>query len=201
MELFFDVETTGLPSRGASYRNLSAYEGCRIVSIAWILRTSEKIFSQRYCIINQSPEIPDSVPLGASFIHGISRKMTNDFGKDLKSVLEDFLIDVSRSKTIVCHNAQFDKGVVASEMFRLGWDSGMIEMFLNDDTHCTMLSNVDLVNAKFLNSNRKKWPKLEELHRYCFHKDFESAHNSLMDTEATARCYYFVKNNVIDLTD
>lgn len=191
MELFFDVETTGLPTRGAPCYDLDAYSDARIVSIAWVLRSQYQVLSQRYSIIRQVDTDSNSEPLGASFIHGINRSMTQEFGKELSSVLKEFLSDVALSETVVAHNLEFDSNVVGSELFRLGLDASE---FLNHKRHCTMKSNTDLVKKSFKNSSRYKWPKLSELYDFCFHEEMKGAHNALADVENTAKCFYFVRD-------
>lgn len=192
MELFFDVETTGLPTRGAPCFDLHAYSDARIVSIAWILRTQHQVLSQHYSIIRQCDTDSVSEPLGASFIHGINRNMTQEFGKDLSTVLNEFMSDVASSDTVIAHNLEFDSNVVASELFRLGMDPYKL---LNHKRHCTMKSNTDLVKKSFPNSTRYKWPKLSELYEFCFHEEMKGAHNALADVENTAKCYYFVQDS------
>lgn len=199
MELFFDVETTGLPARGATCYDLNAYSDSRIVSIAWVLRSKFQVMSQHYTIIRQEKTNSESDPLGASYIHGINRSMTQEFGKHLSYVLKDFMSDVARSEKIVAHNFEFDSKVVASELYRLGLDPST---FLNHKSHCTMKSNTDLVKKTFENSISKsyKWPKLSELYLFCFHEEMKGAHNALADVENTAKCFYFVRDNIVDLT-
>lgn len=198
MELFFDVETTGLPSRGATCYDLDAYSGARIVSIAWVLRSKYEVVSQHYHIIRQ--EDSNSDPLGASFVHGINRSMTQKFGKDLSCVLKDFVSDMESSETVVAHNFDFDSKVVGSELYRLGLDPSR---FLKHKSHCTMKSNTDLVKKQFENfenSKTYKWPKLSELYQFCFHEEMKGAHNALVDVENTVKCFYFVRDNIVDLT-
>jgi len=197
MELFFDVETTGLPARGATCFDLDAYSDARIVSIAWVLRSKLQVMSQQYCVVRQEETNSDSDPLGASFIHGINRSMTQTFGKELSCVLKDFVSDVALSETVVAHNLEFDSNVVGSELYRLGLDPST---FLKHKSHCTMKSNTDLVKKTFENSRSYKWPKLSELYHFCFHRDMKGAHNALADVENTADCYYFVRDNIVDLT-
>lgn len=193
MELFFDVETTGLPARGATCYDLRAYSNARIVSIAWVLRSKSEVMSQHYSIIRQETDSE----VGASFIHGINRSMTQTFGKELSCVLKDFASDMALSETVVAHNLEFDSKVVGSELYRLGEDPST---FLKHKSHCTMKSNTDLVKATFENSRSYKWPKLSELYHFCFHRDMKGAHNALADVENTADCYYFVRDNIVDLT-
>lgn len=204
MELFFDVETTGLPKRGSSCFDLDAYSKARIVSMAWILRSKHEIVSQRYSIIQQEDSLAGphiSEPLGASYIHGINRCMTREFGKALSPVLKDFVSDVESSDIVIAHNLDFDIGVVASELYRLELDPSTL---LNHKSHCTMKSNTGLVKKNFPNSKSLttyKWPRLSELYEFCFHEPMKGAHNALADVENTAKCYYFVRDNVVDLTD
>lgn len=189
MELFFDVETTGLPTRGAPCFNLDAYSDARIVSIAWILRSKERVMSQRYSIIRQSDTYSESEePLGGSHVHGITRKDTSKFGKDLTRVLNDFVQDVALSDRIVAHNIDFDVNVVGSELYRLGVDPSSL---LNQKRHCTMKTNTEFF---------KKWPTLGELVKFCFHTEIEDSHNALADAQHTAKCYYFIRDNIVDLT-
>lgn len=197
MELFFDVETTGLPARGATCYDLDAYSKARIVSIAWVLRSKSEVMSQHYHIIRQENTSSEDF-LGASNIHGIHKSVTQKYGKELSCVLKDFLSDVALSSTLVAHNFEFDSNVVGSELYRLGLDPST---FLKHKCHCTMKSNTDLVRKPFANNSRSfKWPKLSELYTFCFHEDMKDAHNALADVENTARCYYFVRDDVIDLT-
>ena len=197
MELFFDVETTGLPTRGAPCFDVHAYSDARIVSIAWVLRSKHEVLSQHYSIIRQEDTDSTSEPLGASYIHGINRGMTQTFGKQLFPVLKDFMTDVALCDTVVAHNLEFDSNVVGSELYRLGLDPCA---FLNHKRHCTMKSNTDLVKKPSKNSASYKWPKLSELYSFCFHEPMKGAHNALADVENTAACYYFVRDNVVDLT-
>ena len=196
MELFFDVETTGLPTRGAPCFDLNAYKDARIVSIAWVLRSKHEILSGCYRIIRQADTHSDSEPLGGSYIHGINRSITQKFGKDLTSVLKEFLLDVALSDKIVAHNMDFDSSVVGSELYRQGFDPSQ---FLNHKRHCTMKSTTDLVKKTFKNSTAYKWPKLSELYDFCFHEQMKDAHNALADVENTIKCYYFVRDNVVNL--
>lgn len=197
MELFFDVETTGLPVRGARYTDVNAYKDVRIVSIAWVLRSKNEVLSQHYNIVRQVNN--DSAgPLGASFIHGITTQMTQTFGKPLKHVLDEFIRDVNLCEQIIAHNFDFDSNVIASELHRLGIDPQLI---LSHKKHCTMKSTTDLVKKTFKHSSTGyKWPTLSELYYFCFKKEMPGAHHALQDVEHTAMCFYFVRDNIVDLT-
>jgi len=51
-ELFFDVETTGLPVRNANPKDEESFSKCRLVSIAWVLRDESTVYSQNYSVVD-----------------------------------------------------------------------------------------------------------------------------------------------------
>lgn len=184
-ELFFDVETTGLPGKKANPEEFGTYDKCRVVSIAWVLRDEKTVYSQRYSVVD--PGIPDE-EIGAEFIHGISRDIVDRHGQPVESVIHEFMDDVEKSDIIVAHNIQFDKGVVASELFRMGC-SEKASVLTNFEHLCTMRSTTNLVKIKNAFGSYK-WPKLEELYEFLFGAKFENAHHAMCDVDALVSCYY-----------
>lgn len=184
-ELFFDVETTGLPPRKANPETFEQYNGCRVVSIAWVLRNDKTVYSQRYFVTD--PGISDE-KIGAEFVHGISREVMDKYGTKIQDVLLDFMKDVKNSDKIIAHNLEFDKSVLSAELFRVGLsdDARRLMKFKN---LCTMKSTTNLVRIK--NSYGSfKWPKLEELYKFLFGHVFENAHHAMCDVDALVECYY-----------
>lgn len=184
-ELFFDVETTGLPPRKADPETFQQYDSCRVVSIAWLLRDKKTVYAQRYSVTN--PGIPDE-KIGAEFVHGISREIMDKYGNPIAAVLADFMTDVKKSDKIVAHNLEFDKSVISAELFRMGFpdDARCLMSFQN---LCTMKSTTNLVRIP--NSyGSYKWPKLEELYKFLFGHVFENAHHAMCDVDAMVECYY-----------
>ena len=55
---------------------------------------------------------------------------------------------------------------------------------------CTMLSSIDFCKIPSSNNRGYKWPRLSELHIKLFEKDFEDAHDALVDTSACVRCFF-----------
>lgn len=185
-ELFFDVETTGLPPRNAKPSDFEKFEGCRVVSIAWNLRDKDMVYSQKYAVSDPGC-IVDGV-VGAEHIHGISMDIINKYGSPIEAVIHEFYGDVLRSDIIVAHNLEFDRKVVASELYRMGCkDLG--DTLMGYKGLCTMLSTTNLVKVKN-NYGSFKWPKLEELHKFLFGHDFENAHHAMCDVDALVKCYY-----------
>lgn len=184
-ELFFDVETTGLPVRNANPNVLESFEKCRLVSIAWVLRDVENIYSQRYSIVDTGE---NGSTIGADFIHGITRPILDNYGFKIMDVLEHFIKDCRRADLIVAHNMDFDKNVVCSELFRLGMTNEANEI-LSFPTLCTMKTTTDI--CKIENKwGSYKWPKLVELHKFLFGEEFQNQHHAMSDVSATQKCYY-----------
>lgn len=184
-ELFFDVETTGLPPRGADPERFELYDSCRVVSIAWVLRDDKTVFSQRYSVTD--PGITDE-KIGADFIHGISREVLDAHGKGIGVVLADFVEDAKKSDKIVAHNLEFDRSVVSAELFRMG-RSADARILMGSKSLCTMRSTTNLVRIA-TSYGSFKWPKLEELYRFLFGHVFENAHHAMCDVDALVECYY-----------
>lgn len=184
-ELFFDVETTGLPPRKANPEMFQQYDSCRVVSIAWVLRDKKTVYAQRYSVTD--PGIPDE-KIGAEFVHGISREIMDKYGKPIEAVLSDFMADVNNSDKIVAHNLDFDRSVVSAELFRMG-SPDVARKLMSFKSLCTMKSTTNLVRIP--NSyGSYKWPKLEELHKFLYGHVFENAHHAMCDVDAMVKCYF-----------
>ena len=109
MYLIFDTETTGLPQNFNA--PLSDSENWpRMVQIAWQLHdeNGELIENQDYII---KPEGYD-IPFNATRIHGITTKMAQEQGRDLKAVLEEFGEVLKKTKVVAGHNINFDYKIV-----------------------------------------------------------------------------------------
>jgi len=192
-ELFFDVETTGLPARNANPKVLEDYSKCRLVSIAWVLRDVKNVYSQRYSVVETGEH---GEKIGADFIHGITRPVVDKYAVNVKDVLINFIQDCKRADLLVAHNMDFDKNVVCSELFRLGMEEYLNE-FMNIPKLCTMKTTTDL--CRIPNKwGSYKWPKLEELHVKLFDVSFENAHHAQCDVDALVLCYYELKKTIYD---
>ncbi len=189
-ELFFDVETTGLPPKGADPETFEQFDACRVVSIAWVLRDEKTVYSQRYAVTD--PDIPGDV-VGAEFVHGISREVMDKYAKAIAVVIADFMEDVKKADKIVAHNLQFDKSVLSAELFRMQRKEDAT-LLLQFNSLCTMKSTTNLV--KIPNAYGSfKWPKLEELHDFLFGHVFDNAHHAMCDVDALVACYYRLLRN------
>ena len=181
MYLFFDTETTGLPcSPTSDYRNWP-----RLVQLAWILTDDQGTEKQRHSLIIHPKNF--TIPKRAAEIHGITTQRARNEGVDLKFALRQFLIDTTYTDALVCHNYDYDYGVLRGELLRHN-----IPDFLRDyHRYCTMKSRPVIDYCKVLrNYDRRKWPRLSELYYLLFQKQLLNNHDALADAEACKDCFF-----------
>jgi DNA polymerase III epsilon subunit-like protein len=179
--LFLDAETTGLPKRSPS-GEMSQWP--RAVTLAWAVVDS--VAGARrvaYVIIR-----PDGfvIPADAVAVHGITQAAARRSGIPIETVLERLQSDITESQPVlmVGHNLDFDLSVIAEEFKRLDRPSPFAGM----QHFCTMRETTALCRIPGPRG-RFKWPRLEELHRHLFGREFGGAHNALDDMCVTVECY------------
>ena len=190
-KFIFDLETTGLPRRGRNrklnYKDLTSFDGCRIVSISWILTHDED--DEKNVILDKSnyyvkPEGFD-IPQSSTNVHGLTLEMLNEKGISIHTIFHELLnmFSVKYNITeIISHNIDFDLNVLKSELYRYN-NISLLEKIENARTYCTML------NAQ-IRMDYYKWPKLNEAYRYFYNKDITNAHEAEYDT---LYCYEIYK--------
>jgi DNA polymerase III epsilon subunit-like protein len=183
--LFFDCETTGLP--GVRFFSPEVVDQWpRLVQLAWA----------RYDDLGNAIERRDSlvrpegfrIPADATRIHGISDDRARREGRELAEVLDEFLAAaLAPGTTLVAHNFDYDRNVVAGEIIRTRRPQG----FLDLSGICTMKSTTGLVQLPRPGGGcGYKWPTLEELHTWVFGFAYEGAHDAANDIEACARSFF-----------
>lgn len=191
--LFFDTETTGLP-RNWSAPMSDGDNWPRLVQLGWILAYEcGRVIHQGNVIVK-----PDGfeIPEQASRVHGINTDVAITTGQPLSYALGMFVIDMVKADAIVGHNVGFDKKVVGAELYRLGFDPVAEEMRTKPAID-TMSQSTDYCGIRDIRG-RFKWPKLTELYKFLFGRDFENAHDAMADITATKECYFeLVKRGVI----
>jgi DNA polymerase-3 subunit alpha len=186
MNLFMDIETTGLPTKGHNWdTNYMDYP--YIVSIAWKFKDK-----MNYHIIYQEGRV---IPIEATKIHGITTKMGNDKSKTttLEDVYKLFVKDAVLSTNVIGHNIYFDTSIVKAGILRKfgakSKEAKLIDALLDKDKRMDTMRSAQ----KFMGG---KWPKLTELHERLFNKPFP-AHNAAEDVLATERCFYEMRKRKI----
>jgi DNA polymerase III epsilon subunit-like protein len=184
MYLFFDTETTGLPTNWKAPVSDSK-NWPRMIQIAWEVydNISRKIDSQEFIIKPEGFLIPKE----ASAVHGITTEKAIIEGQDLTEILKFFNLQIENADFIIAHNISFDEKIIGAEFYRKKIETGLF----SKKRLCTMLASVDYCGIPGRYGN--KWPKLSELHIKLFDEDFKDAHNAASDINATARCFWELK--------
>ena len=219
--LFFDTETTGLPKRfDASYKDFDDWP--RLVQISWLCVSEDGfIISEQNRYIKP---VGFTIPEEASRIHGVTTPNAINFGKDIEEVLYDFADCANYADYIIGHNVDYDKNVVCSEIQRnmnsfdghtwicdyhdheeidpLKLLEREVYYFTYDEiiarcpTIDTMKLSVNICKIPGYNG-QYKYPKLQELYRFLFGKEFGNVHNSMADIRATLECFLELKQRGI----
>ena len=184
MYLFFDTETTGLPKKwGAPLTDLDNWP--RMIQVAWLLydKDGKKIAEQEYVIKPQGFIIPQE----ATNVHGISTEKALKEGVPLVQTLKEFANALNQSKFLIAHNMSFDEKIIGAEFLRekIPINAQGVKKL------CTMQLSTNY--CKIPKPNGYKWPSLSELHIKLFDKDFEDAHDALVDVKACADCFFEMK--------
>lgn len=184
MYLFFDTETTGLPRNYKSPAS-DTNNWPRLVQIAWRLHDeSAKVLDAQEYIIK--PE-GFTIPAEASKVHRITTERANEEGVELQKVLDDFALLINEAQYIVAHNISFDEKIIGAEFYR----KNVANKLEQRSKICTMHSTTDF--CKLPGRYGYKWPKLQELHLKLFGEEFEEAHDAAADIDATAKCFWKLK--------
>ncbi|MDO8727197.1 MAG: 3'-5' exonuclease [Candidatus Methanoperedens sp.] len=184
----FDTETTGLPKNWkAPVTDLNNWP--RLVQIAWLQcdNSGEILSSSNYIVKPRDFIIPEH----AVNIHGISTEMAKNEGVALNIVLNNFSTAIGRSSFLIGHNMAFDEKVVGAELLREKIESRLFSI----PKICTMERSTDY--CKIPGSYGYKWPSLSELYFKLFDKDFEEAHDAVVDVRACADCFFRLKKEGI----
>lgn len=177
--LFFDTETTSI-------------HHARLVQLGAKLTDGKGESIQQLDVIVRPDQFV--IPSAATKIHGISTQMAIEKGEAIQKVLAQFSEMLLQATTLVAHNMDFDLTVMVGELQRLHQIS-TIDALLALPQICTMTSTSDFVQAAWSDYYGEwKWPKLQELHYKLFETYFDNAHNALADVEATAKCFFELKN-------
>ena len=182
--LFFDTETTGVPSNYlASLSDTSHWP--RLVQLGWIVANADgSIISENSYVI-----YPDGfdIPIDSSSIHGITTDYARREGRNIADVLALFVQDLDKVNRIVGHNIKFDQYIVGAELCRLNWS---YRQLFNLPTTCTMKKSIDFCKLLPFRYGEYKWPELEELYSRLFDGEYFDAHDAMADIEATKKCYF-----------
>ncbi|RFS16513.1 exonuclease domain-containing protein [Emticicia sp. C21] len=178
--LFYDTETTGIPSSlGRRSENLERYPWLLQISAILYTEDSTELKNIDYYVERKNMRIDNS------YIHGITPEILEKKGKPIGYVIKKFEEICSEADLIVCHNYAFDSTIVRTELKR-----NKIPDFLSKKpSFCTM------TECSWLS----RGISLQNLHYEIYGKRFDNHHNSLYDTKATADCFFgMIKNGWLE---
>lgn len=190
--LVFDTETTGKPKHFGppeddlnNYPYLVQYCG-QLLELDLDNLDSVKVI---YGIDTLVKPIRDgkaiTIDPGAYKIHGISEEQAEKEGNDISHIAMLHHGMANSADFIVAHNFQFDKGVIVSELLRLGIPSSAKKGCM---AFCTMKYSSNLLQIPWNGNSNFKFPNLSELYEYCTERkmstDFK-AHDANGDVNAT----------------
>jgi DNA polymerase III subunit epsilon len=188
MLLFFDTETTGIPSD-----RLPPNHECQphIVQIAALL--TEEDGTER-ASINLIVNPPTDIPQQASDVHGITNEIATSCGLSPVSSIALFGLLANKASRIIAHNIKFDLQLVETCKLRCDRHFQIPSIRI-----CTMEIAAPIVNLppteRMLRAgfNKPKAPKLEECIQHFFDENLNGAHDAMVDVRACARLYFHLR--------
>jgi DNA polymerase III subunit epsilon len=184
-----DTETTGLPARpppGAQCqgqywppRDFRRYDCARVVQIAWVEVNRHGRAVRKECHVIR----PDGyeIPADSTRIHCITHAHAAQHGVPFAHAAEAFARAVQSADLLVAHNMRFDMSVILAECHRYRLRNA-VEAFYAKPRFDTMWEGRDQLSLT-------KAPKLVELNRALFGRDYRQLHDALDDALLAARCF------------
>lgn len=183
---FYDVETTGLPKKGATCPKKSE-DWPHIVQLAWTNYTSAatKVSGSNVIVKPDGYEISEEV----AKIHRITQERAIAEGRPVAEALRGAVADILAADVLICHNTAFDINVLGAELYRNGFKDAY-EVLKKKRTICTMKETIDFCAIEPKRYGSYKFPRLEELHMKLFGEGMVDAHDAQVDTEYLAKCFF-----------
>ena len=173
---FFDTETT--------WANPQQDQIIQFWWIYWIYDSTTGKFEE-ISRINQLIKPSIEISEWASKVHWLYKKDLEKY-ELIGEYIYDFLSFINKADFVVWHNVEFDKSILIAETKRLGisFDFSKVRWVDTMKTTSALLK----IPAPERSKDKYKWPKLSELYRFLFKKDFDNAHDAMADITATKDC-------------
>ena len=167
---FFDTETT--------WTNPIRNRIIQFWGIFWEFNTETFEFLEEKRV-NQLICVDEKIPEEAVAVHWLRNEDLENYWY-IDEYLQGFVDLINDADYVIGHNVYFDAEMISAEC-RLNGIIFNPEMIKRIDT---MRPSTELVNGR-----GGKWPKLIELYRFLFWKEFENAHDAMADIDATKDCF------------
>jgi len=190
MYLFFDTETTGLPTKwDADFCDVGNWP--RMVQLGFLVYDDAGKLKESADLIIKPEGF--TIPQDATKIHGISTERALAEGIALAQALDRFVDCLDSAHTLIGHNVEFDQKVLGAELYRLGLHDDL-ETLKEVEKVCTMKSSTNYCAIPRGGYGQGyKWPTLAQLHWKLFAKEFAGSHSAYKDAEACAKCFFKLK--------
>jgi DNA polymerase III epsilon subunit-like protein len=175
--MILDTETTGFPA-SRDPTEIYKFNNARLIELGYIIYDSTGKKIKEY----DSLVKPNNFVIGNTHIHGISQQDAISKGQSIDQVLNELSTDLDTIDAFVCHNISFDMNIILSESHRAKM-LDLVKKIESKEKLCTME-----MGKKFMKLNKS--PKLIELYKFLFNKDFIQEHRALSDCVACADCYF-----------
>ena len=191
--LYFDVETTGLPSN--KYSPDSA-EQPHITQLGLILEIDGVDVITLDALIKPDnwrihPCSGNGISAKSTELTGITIEMCEAGGIPIQDALEVFMISTEQADAIVCHNTAFDTKIIGMEYCRQRKGAPPRQILNGLPTLCTMKAATPICQLPQKGKRATfKWPKLEEAMMFFFNEKLEGAHSAIVDIQATRRLFH-----------
>lgn len=181
--LFFDTETTGFVRKTLPYNDPQQARVCQLAAMLCD-ETGQELNNLNVIIRPDGWTIPDRV----AEIHGITTERANREGILIKDALTKFSEMSNIATVFVAHNFRFDNDMMNIEAFNepsFTWRP--------TTEYCTMLTATPVCKIPATRGSGYKWPKLMEIYKHLFGKEFEGAHDAWHDMIAMKLVYFELK--------
>jgi len=175
--MILDTETTGFPA-SRDPTEIYKFNNARLIELGYIIYDSTGKKIKEYDLLVK----PNNFVIGNTRIHGISQQDAISKGQPIEQVLNELSTDLDKIDAFVCHNISFDMNIILSESHRAKM-LDLVKKIESKEKLCTME-----MGKKFMKLNKS--PKLIELYKFLFNKDFIQEHRALSDCVACADCYF-----------
>lgn len=191
--LYFDVETTGLPTEKYPMNHEMQPH---ITQLGFILEINgvealsvDTFIRPEGWRIHEDSGTPISAK--STELTGITIDMCQDHGIPIADAMDLFWIAVENADLTVCHNNAFDNKLVAIEYSRLCPDNPPRTIFQGRPSVCTMKTATPVCQLRKKDGKTGyKWPKLDEAIMFFFEEELVGAHSAIVDIRATKRIFH-----------
>ncbi|MEL6719037.1 MAG: 3'-5' exonuclease [Bacteroidota bacterium] len=182
--LFFDTET-----------NSKYQTSARLIHLAFIKTDETGKELQRFSELVR----PMGFQIDNSEIHGITQEVALKNGVSAQFAIHEFMAALANCSLLVAHNIDYDKKVVFNELKALGLIKTHFNTLYNVPTLCTMQSSTAYCDIRDGGRERPKFPRLSELYKKLFDKEYPQNHHALTDVEAAMHCFFELKERKVIL--